>query len=226
MSMLIKNITLYTNQLQAQKKFYTNVLGFKLIDETEHCFTVKTGKSLLKFKYANKTTPYHFAFNITSYQEKEALQWLKRRVTLIPDEHKTLLHHFDDWNATAMYFYDPDSNIVEFIARRNLDEKNSNDFNIDAVIELSEIGVPTDNIKKHYLWLKENIDTDIYSGSKERFCAIGDERGLLICIDKRIKKWFPNNDKAYASPFKIAISNKQQNYTLVYKNDEMIVLDE
>lgn len=219
--MNIQKLTLYTSQLSQQKKFYHELLGFELLQENADSFAIKMGKSNLHFKAADKSTSYHFALNIPSYQEEEAMHWLEEKAIVLCAEDNTKLHRFEDWNAMAMYFYDPDNNIVEFIARKNLNETHTTAFDANSILEISEIGMPSDSIEKHYQYLNKQLHLDIYSGSMHRFCAIGDERGLIICIDKTIKNWFPVDDKAYSSPFEIDIENDGKKYALIYKNDEI-----
>ena len=66
--------------------------------------------------------------------------------------------------------------------------------------------------------LKDISKLEIYDGSTERFCAIGDENGLFICINKQSKNWFPTNEKAYSSPFKIDFENNGTCFSFEFKD--------
>lgn len=66
--MEIKSLTLFTGQLEAQYKFYTQRLGFICIDKNEDSFTLNIGNSLLTFITKEGSTPYHFALNIPTSQ--------------------------------------------------------------------------------------------------------------------------------------------------------------
>ena len=175
--MRIKTLTLYTDQLGDQKQFYSQVLGLPLKDESENTVSFKIGNSVLTFKQGEGTTPYHYAINIPANKENEALDWLKERVAILKDgEHE--IQDFDFWNAKAIYFYDPDQNIVELIARRNLENTSDKTFDQNGFLEISEIGMPTTDVKNKYDKLHELTGISVFSGDFNRFCAIGDDRGL------------------------------------------------
>jgi len=93
----------------------------------------------LEFVEKVNATNYHYAFNIPSNKGEEALAWLKEWVEIL-DWNREDLVDFSDWNATAIYFYDKDKNIVEFIARKNLNINTVSTFNSNQVLEVSEMG--------------------------------------------------------------------------------------
>lgn len=219
--MQIKKLKIYTTKLSAQTQFYSEILALKMLDRTENSVSFKIGRSVLKIEKAPNSTPYHFAINIPSNQENEALAWLKNKVEILKDGN-TEIQDFVAWNAKAMYFYDPDKNIVEFIARKNLDNRSEIEFGQNSLLEISEIGMPTNNIKKKYHILNGIFGLGIYSGGFDRFCAIGNENGLFICIDKNIKDWFPTNDKAFSSYFEITFEEKEIENKIEFKNDLLV----
>ena len=51
----------------------------------------------------------------------EAFAWANKKVELIPITPTSNIADFKNWNAKAFYFYDNNQNIVEFIARFDLD---------------------------------------------------------------------------------------------------------
>lgn len=83
MDINFEKITIYSANLVAQKIFYTETLGFELLKEEQHCFTLKAGKTALQFVEKQDATTYHYAFNIPSNQGAEALAWLRQRVTIL-----------------------------------------------------------------------------------------------------------------------------------------------
>lgn len=201
--MKIKSLILYTSKLEEQTTFYKDVLGFPIIEASFNHSSFQIGSSVLSFYYRETSTPYHFAFNIPSNQEKEAMQWLKQRVELLRGDENEELIHFEDWNAKAMYFHDKDNNIVEFIARKNLSNESNAPFRAKSLICISEIGVPVQKIDKAYNDLNQIKRLPVYSGDFDRFCAAGDENGLFIIINLEKKKWFPTDEVAYSSYFRM-----------------------
>lgn len=232
--MKIRKLTLFTTRIEPQIQFYRQVLGLPIKQSNKDSVQFQIGKTELELRFKENATPYHFAINIPCNKEHEAMQWLKQRVTVLKDNALELID-FSDWNAKAMYFYDEDNNIVEFIARKNLDNQSNAAFDIDQLLEISEIGLPCDHIEDIYNQLHEDAGLEIYSGSLNVFCAIGDERGLFICIDKNKKKWFPidasvtNADEiniAYASDFNALIEVKGKVCSCTYLNGALSITSE
>lgn len=118
------------------------------------------------------------------------MQWLKSRITILKDEQDEIID-FRAWNAKAIYFYDQDKNIVELIARKNLKNESDQNFGPEQFLEISEIGVPTRDIESEFSILRNAMGIEIYDGGFGNFCAIGDENGLFICINKDHKNGIP-----------------------------------
>lgn len=221
--MKIKELRLFTPNLLEQIDFYSSTLGLQIKKKTNESVSFIIGKSILTFIQREQFTPYHFAFNIPSNQENEALNWLKERVEILKDENIEI-HDFAHWNAKAMYFYDADKNIVEFIARKNQDNGSALAFDQHSLIEISEIGIPTNNIEKEYAILQQSTGLGIYSGSLERFCSIGDENGLFICINKNLKDfWFPTDDTPHSSDFSIGIEENNKAHQIKFFNETLTI---
>lgn len=216
--MRIKELTLFTKNLAQQAHFYNKTLGLPVLHQQADFLAFKIGSSILHFRQSADAKPYHFAINIPSNQTTEAYAWLKKRVEILKDGTNEI-QNFDFWNAEALYFYDVDKNIVEFIARKNLKNHSDADFSALSLIELSEIGLSTSDIQREYNILQNTLDIEVFSGSFERFCAIGDEHGLIICIDKATKKWFPTNDIAYSSDFEMIVEQNDLHYHLKYADE-------
>lgn len=218
--MKIKELQILTANLTEQIKFYTQKIGLELIEQSNVKAKFRIGNTHFILTQHKDAQPYHFAINIPCNQEEEALIWLKSRVDILKDgQHE--IQDFDFWNAKAIYFYDIDQNIVEFIARKNLNNKSEKQFSAKSLLEISEIGVPVNDIKTTYNSLNKIVTLPVFDGGFERFCAIGDENGLFICINKRERLWFPTNDKAYSSEFEILLTENNNDYKLEFKNGEL-----
>ena len=216
--MKIKELTLFTQNLKSQIEFYSKGLEFKMINCDDASCSFNTGNSILTFKVQEGSKPYHFAFNIPSNKENEALGWLKERVQLLSFEEKELMN-FESWNARAMYFYDPDMNIVEFIARKNLNINSNNAFSSKSILNISEMALASTNIKETIAILNSINPIKKYSGDYKRFCALGDEDGLFILANPLLKKWFPTDDEIEQSDFKI-----KGDFNFEFKNGKFIEL--
>ena len=223
--MKIKSLKINASSFDAQVAFYSEVIGLHLISKKGHEAVFELGASKLIFKRSEDFQPYHFAINIPCNIEQEALTWLKKRVAILKDGDSEI-QNFESWNARAIYFNDKDGNIVELIARRNLRNEYQGKFDRNCLLEISEIGIATDNIKSVYSSLTKIVTLKKYDGGWERFCALGDENGLFICINKRLKNWFPTDDKAYSTPFEIEFQEKGKGYKLGFKNEQIMAINE
>lgn len=216
--MTIQDLKIYTSNLEKQVEFYTTCIGLELLEKTAFEAIFKIGKSTLILKKSTLFKPYHIAINIPSNTINEALNWLKLRVDILKDGNHEI-HDFKNWNAKAIYFYDNDNNILELIARQNLNIESSDPFDSKSFLEISEIGLPVNNITETYKALDSIMPIKKYYGNFERFCALGDENGLFICINKNLKTWYPTNDIAYSSEFEINVSTKGKEYQLEFKHE-------
>lgn len=201
-AMKINELILYTQNLETQVEFYSNVFELKIIHQDVRLSSFKLGNSILTFEVRENSTPYHFAFNIPSNKDEEARDWLKQRVELLPFKGKEMIH-FQSWNAKALYFYDSDKNIVEFIARKNLKNNSTESFSSKSILNISEIGISTLTMKETYNEINNLRPIDVYSGNFDRFCALGDEEGMFILANPTLKKWFPWDDDIHPSDFTI-----------------------
>lgn len=222
--MYINELFIFTTNLLVQRDFYCKTLGLEVMWETNTGFTLKMGRSLLHMEYALHSTPYHYAINIPANQVPEALQWLQQRVEILKDGNKEV-QDFTAWNAQAMYFYDAGKNIVELIARHDLKTHSDREFGPKALLEISEIGIPTDDIEGIYNLVSRHAGLTIYSGNFRNFCAIGDPNGLLICINKKEKGWFPTNDTAYPSDFRLSMTTGDREYQLAFDKGELAIIN-
>lgn len=212
--MIFKEITIFSSRIESQKDFYCRKLGLRLTSENTNSFSVAIGSSILAFKYRKYATPYHIAINIPSNKDMQAWDWLKNKMSLLKDEGQSLVN-FPKWNATALYFYDPDMNIIELICRKNLDIRTTQLFTERDFLHISEIGIPVQNIEPVYKMLNSQLDLEIYDGNNTSFCAVGEETGLFIIINKALKKWFPTNDVAYSSDFEAIVETAHHDKNIV-----------
>ncbi|WP_068785470.1 VOC family protein [Paenibacillus phocaensis] len=185
-------MTLWSGQLQETEAFYTETLGFTLIEKGLEHFTIQAGATLITFRLAldNESPYYHFALNVPENKFAEAKQWLATRVPLLREQGEDEVF-FASWNAHSVYFKDPSGNIVEWIARHNLPSGISHDFSIDDIIGVSEIGIVTSEVIPFVHRLNE-AGLPNWRGDDPGLTPVGDEYGLLIVVrDKR--EWYFSN---------------------------------
>lgn len=200
--MKINRLILYTANIKAQKDFYSNVLNVQVLQESLNGIELRFGSTILEFRYDDKAKPYHFAINIPSFMEKEALTWLKQRVEIFKHQGEEIVD-FVNWNAKSIYFYDTDKNIVELIARRNLNLVFDGEFSSEQFLEISEIGLAVNDVSGVFEHLNLIGEVPLYFGNLDWFCAAGDEHGLCIIINKNKKGWMPANDQVFTADYMV-----------------------
>ena len=198
--MKIKEVILFSNNIQGQKQFYKTVLGFEQLFDAPEKISFKAGESILTFQYKKDFKPSHLAFNIPSNAINDALIWLRKRTEVLDCDGEKIAD-FSNWKAKAIYFYDADKNIMEFIARERIDIESDEAFTPRLIISISEMAIATTNIEGIYNSINAMKSIPIFDGDFNRFCALGNDDGLFIVIDKTIKKWYPTNEEVFTSDF-------------------------
>ncbi len=190
--MQITRLELQTLDLKEQALFYgeTLELDTRIIAGTQ--VVVRAGTTELVFTQAdeNQCSPYHFAFNIPENQFETAKQWLAMRAEILTDENGNITTHSKTWNSDSLYFKDVAGNILELIARHELQNAGSQ----FAILSVSEIGVAAEDVLTLMSSLQEKAGLLPYKGeSSETFTAVGNADGLFIVV-KQGRIWYPNTD--------------------------------
>jgi len=196
--MNILEIEIQTDDLIETENFYTGILGLKLVRKGQNSISYSAGKSILTFIKSNTTNPkYHFAFNIPNNKLHEAIVWMNSKLNLIENDETGIIANFESWNANAIYFYDNNNNIVEFIARFDLYNATNKPFDILSILSISEIGIVTDEPLKLAEDLIELNGFYFFEKStkSEKFAALGNDNGLFIIAETN-RKWYPTEQPA------------------------------
>lgn len=207
--MNIIEITIQTDNLAETVKFYAEILELRLTSHDQNSVSFAAGKSILRFIQSEKLNPnYHFAFNIPKNKLEESISWITKKVDLINNPENGIVANFEGWNAKAIYFYDNNANILEFIARFDLDNNSEEPFSSSSILSISEIGMVTDSPMKLSDYIMEEYKLGIYEKGfrTEKFVALGNSDGLfIIAATNRI--WYPTAQPARKSFSKVRISN-------------------
>jgi hypothetical protein len=129
------------------------------------------------------TGPHHFAFHVADLEP-----W-KQRLDVTEE------HDFSGWGgARAVYFRDPEENVVELIARPDSRPE----------LTLAEVGLPVEDVPGAVEALQRRLDLPIYDDWDESFAPLGDDDGLLIVV--RVGRgWFPVGVPAGRGPIEVTI---------------------
>lgn len=192
--MHIQYLELSTHDLYSQQNFYSGVLELP-VELSPNQLKVQAGTTSLIFNQASPDFDgaYHFAFNIPANQLLAAKAWIAARVPLLRDENGKDDFDSTSWNSHSVYFKDAAGNVLEFIARRNLKNPVAGGFNSSHILNVSEIGLPSDDV----IGLANELCTKLglsvfHQQPTENFTPVGDDHGLFILpIKNRI--WIPNS---------------------------------
>ena len=131
-----------------------------------------------------ETTPHHFAFHVADLEP-----W-KRRLDVSEE------HDFSSWGgARAVYFRDPQENVVELIARAQ----------VRPELALAEVGLPVDDVPAAVEALERELGLRPYDDWDENFAPLGDDDGLLIVVHVG-RGWFPVGVPSGTAPVEVTVA--------------------
>ncbi len=215
--MKFKELKLYTDKLDQEKKFYSDTLGFSLIRESANSFSVQVGWSVLSFEKSKKQHSYHYCFLIPANKLNEALVWMEKRVPVIAIEADRKTQNFESWNADSFYFCDASRNIAEFIVRHDLKNNDHADFDSSRVLGISEMGMPVTDISTINEQLETELDTKFWKGDFERFGTNGSQEGIFLLPNYKVKDtWFPTSAKIVPEPFEAVVENAGKEFKVEF----------
>ena len=192
--MNIQKLELLSVDMLAQRDFYVNILELPA-ELGSSGLLVQAGKTEILFEQAPSdfTGAYHFAFNIPENQFRSAKNWLTSRTSILHDKSGKEDFESKSWNSDSIYFLDAAGNVLEFIARHTLQNGVEGDFNSRQILNVSEIGLPSENVIEFANELGARLGLSVYKQEPNAtFTPLGDEDGLLILpVEDRI--WMPDS---------------------------------
>lgn len=208
--MNITNLELPAKDLQAQERFYAEVLELP-VKFSKTILEVRVGETELIFTQSESDFDgaYHFAFNIPENQFYISKQWISSRVPLLKDVDGNDEFVSDNWISKSVYFNDAAGNVLEFIARHNLKNTVDGDFGGDNILNISEIGLPSEDVIALAKELCSKLDVSVFRQQpNENFTPVGDDNGLFI-LPLKDRIWIPNSGvPARLLPIKVQVEVK------------------
>ncbi|WP_031423767.1 MULTISPECIES: hypothetical protein [unclassified Exiguobacterium] len=145
--MRITEATLYTNRLDEMKRFYVEKLGLSVGEEDSTRFQIELGEDTLIFQetITEQERQYHFAINIPANRFKEAKEWIMSRVPLLTADGEDEIY-FEGIDASSLYFYDADENVIELIARHSINpESKIESFSSNEFLGIGEMSLTVED---------------------------------------------------------------------------------
>ena len=207
--MQITALKIHSGDIQAQQDFYGNKLGLPS-RITGHELSIQIGSSNLEFiQDPAFTGRYHLAFDIPKNQFQNAITWLEHRTALARDTNGNTQFETGEWNADNVYFHDPQGNILELIARHELENTSENPFGAEGLLCISEIGLAGQNTCEMIAWFAKTLEVGTYKSVSDTFAPIGDANGLVIAVQEN-RIWFPDTGiPAQILPTELTIRGEQ-----------------
>lgn len=206
--MELLEIEIQTKDLEQTEIFYADILCLKLIKKTVHSISFQAGASILNFSLSDEKPLYHFAFNIPNNKLNEAILWSNSRFKLIEVSDGELIANFETWKAKSIYFLDNNNNILEFIARYDLNNESEKPFNSTSILSISEIGIvdKAPSQLAEQLIKENNLDFFAKGARSEKFASVGNDNGLFIIVEPN-RNWYPTNRPATKHFTKVKFRN-------------------
>jgi catechol 2,3-dioxygenase-like lactoylglutathione lyase family enzyme len=196
--MKILELELLSDDISKTEVFYNQVLGLNTLYKNHSSVTFNVGTTKLTFHSSQNVKPvYHFAFDVPNNKLMEAFSWLESKTGIMyvipPDK----IADFYNWNAKSFYFYDNNGNILEFIARNDLDNAIQNPFDGKSILSVSEIGLVSKNVTVQCDELFDKYGLTPYSKQPKlpKFIVLGTVTGLFILVEEN-RDWYPTDKKS------------------------------
>ena len=215
--MKIVSVEIVTDKFQAQVEFYGGGLGLWLVHLHGGRARFEIGESFLDLVQGERPAGiYHLAINIPENQIEASRSWLGVRADLVRQANGDPIVSFGDWNSQSIYFWDADGNILELIARHALPNASCDDFGVESLLEISEVGLPVSDVRGTVHRLTGQFELETYRGEgSEDFAAVGDEHGLLIVVLEG-RPWFLTDSPARTLPMKVMAIQRESPFEVVY----------
>jgi len=216
--MKITKLSLETAYLKTLQEFYSSVLELPVEQPHEKEIKIKMGSSELIFTEATTNEPfYHYAINIPANKIEEAKAWLSNKIKLLwMEDYKNDIADFVNWHAKSVYFYDPAGNIVELIARLDLDNSNNETFSASQFLSVNEVGLvfTNENFEKEIMMLETSYSLSYFDKQPPlpKFRAIGDDRGLFVIVPEH-RNWYPTDKPSEIFPMAVEFNNGGASYS-------------
>ena len=213
--MHITELTLQNHNLAAQRDFYQNTLGLNILEHNTQRLSIQAGSTRLTFEQIppDHAGIYHFAFNIPNNQFAAACEWLEANHAILHTADGDRAIHFS--RSSAVYFHDAEGNILEFNARHTLDNTSETPFSGCSILNISEIGIATEQVLDTVCEITEATGLKVRSGAgSETFTSVGDDKGMFIVVQQG-RKWLPDlKHPAQALKTTITIAGLEHDHSL------------
>ena len=196
--MKILEIELLSDDIHETEIFYNTIIGLPTVSKDKSSISFATAFTKLTFRSSDAIRPvYHFAFDIPHNRLNEAFALMEKKTSILDVVSPEKIADFHNWNAKSFYFYDNNGNILEFIARYDLDNTSEKPFDGSSVLSISEVGFVSKNVSQLSEELFDKYGLSVFSKQPklDKFIVLGTDTGLFILVEED-RDWYPTHIKA------------------------------
>jgi len=168
----------------------------------ESTATVQLGESILELTAAETPSPVHVAIRLYC-EPAEACNWLAEQATILPIEGEQS-RYFDFLDATAIYFEDPDGNVLEGLCYVG-DPRPVAASRTDRVGGITEIGLPAPEPLGLVEWLEATVGLSAWGSPTETFAWVGHRDSRFVVVPAG-RSWYPTDRSAEIVPISVRLS--------------------
>jgi hypothetical protein len=221
----IVDIEMRSNNFENNKRFWSKVMGFDVDSVAPNSFKVNIGFNSVTFinnsgalDTSSSITPkYQFTISIPSNQIENCYSWLldadpsnsskiaEPAKFWIDAESGAAIYRRNQYNSQSIYIKDAGNNIIEILARHDLNNTAEGEFNRGMFLGITEVGVVSRDLRKSAEALKAAFGVEEVVGSSNSYKPMGGPMGLLkLNIEGKI--WTPTeNEIAVGYPMTIRV---------------------
>jgi|AntDeeMetagen192_2_1112575.scaffolds.fasta_scaffold00330_5 hypothetical protein len=164
--------------------------------------TVRLGETTLRFTAAEKAPPVHLAVRLL-LDGDQAADWLADRATILPVEGEPS-RRFEFLDGTAIYFQDPEENVLEGLAYDGDPRQQGDSGVVDGV---TEVGLPAEEPLALVEWLEERVGLSAWGTPSESFAWVGDQHARFVVIPTG-QEWYPTDRAAEPVPVSVTVGDE------------------
>jgi hypothetical protein len=221
----IIDVQMRSNNFVNNKRFWSKVMGFDVDSVAPNSFKVNIGFNSVTFinnsgalDTSSSVTPkYQFTISIPSNQIENCYSWLldadssnsskiaEPAKFWIDAESGAAIYRRNQYNSQSIYIKDAGNNIIEILARHDLNNTAEGEFNRGMFLGITEVGVVSRDLRKSAEALKAAYGVEEVVGSSNSYKPMGGPMGLLkLNIEGKI--WTPTeNEIAVGYPMTIRV---------------------
>jgi len=187
----ILRLRLKATRLPEMARFYGEVMGFG-VAASPRALTVEAGGTRLHFEQAAEGGQpiYHVAWAVPENKLALAKAWLAARTPLLVHPDGRDEFHFRSVNRHAVYFADPAGNVLELIARHNLDDGTAGPFTLADVLYVNHAGLVVDDLPGSVRDLETGLGLGLRAEPTPDFAQLGDEHRHVVLVTRK-RLWLP-----------------------------------